>query len=80
MDKKIPAVATTVCSAAPPKAPRRRTLKKGKAKSGACDTSSSAICPEKTKSLESSKRKKKASEGISDAVIQAASILAGLSK
>jgi hypothetical protein len=37
-----------------------------------------AICPSKTKSLESSKRKRKASEDVSDAEIQAASSLAKL--
>jgi hypothetical protein len=46
MDKKIPAVAIAVCSAAPPNAHRRRTSKKGKAKSCAGDTSSFAIRPD----------------------------------
>jgi hypothetical protein len=59
MDKKIPAVAIAVCSAAPPNAHRRRTSKKGKAKSCAGDTTSFAIRPENTKSSESSKRKRK---------------------
>jgi hypothetical protein len=69
VDKKILAIAIAVCSAAPPKAPRRRTSKKGKVKSSAIDTSSPSVHPGKTKSLESSKRKRKASEDISDADI-----------
>jgi hypothetical protein len=80
VDKKIPAVAAAVCSAASPKAPRRRSSKKEKAKSNVGDTSSPVIHPEKTKSLESSKIKRKASEDVSDAEIQAASSLAQLSR
>jgi hypothetical protein len=80
VDKKIPAVAVAVCSAAPPKAPRRRSSKKEKAKSNGGDTSSPAIRPGKTKSLESSKRKRKASEDVSNAEIQAASSLAHLGR
>jgi uncharacterized protein YktA (UPF0223 family) len=76
VDKKALAVAVASYSAAPPKAPRRKSAKKRK--SSACDTSSSLVRPEKTKSLESSKRKRNASEGISDAEIQAASGLAQL--
>jgi hypothetical protein len=38
------------------------------------------VCPEKTKSLESSKRKHKSSKAISDADLQAATYLAGLSR
>jgi hypothetical protein len=74
-DKKVPAVAVASCSAAPPKAPRKKSSKKGKSSAG--DTSS-IVRPEKTKSLESSKQKHKASEGIFDAEIQAASSLAQL--
>jgi hypothetical protein len=62
----------------PPKAPRRKASKKGIRKSEAGDISSSTVHPEKTKSVESSKRKRKASEGVSDAEIQAASSLAQL--
>jgi hypothetical protein len=76
VDKKAPAVAVASCSATPPKAPRRRSSKKGK--SSTDDTSFSTVCPDKTKSLESSKRKRKASEGVSDAEIQVASSLAQL--
>jgi hypothetical protein len=67
VDKRAPAVAIASCSAAPPKAPRRRSLKKGKSSTG--DTSSATSCPDKTKSLELSKRKRKAFEGVSNAEI-----------
>jgi hypothetical protein len=74
--KKVPAVAVASCSAAPPKAPRKKPSHKGRSSAG--DTSSSIIRPDKTKSLESSKRKCKASEDNSDAEVQAASSLAQL--
>jgi hypothetical protein len=76
VDKKVPAVAVASCSTAPPKAPRRKSSKKGKNNTG--ETSSPVICPEKTRSLESSKRKCKGSEGVLDAESQAASGLAQL--
>jgi hypothetical protein len=57
VDKKVLTIAVATCSAAPPKAPRKKASKKGKGMSEAGDISSSTICPEKTKSLESSKRK-----------------------
>jgi hypothetical protein len=47
---KIPAVVVASCSAAPLKVPRRRSLKKGKENRD--ETSSSAVRPEKTRSLE----------------------------
>jgi hypothetical protein len=72
VDKKAAAVAVASCSAAPPKAPRRKSSKKGKSNTG--DTS----CSASLESLESSKRKCKASEGVSYAEIQAASCLAQL--
>jgi hypothetical protein len=75
MDKKVPAVAMAICSAAPPKAPRKKASKKGKGMREAGDISSSTIRPEKTKSLDSSKWKRKASDDISDAEVQAASSL-----
>jgi hypothetical protein len=75
---KAPAVAVASCSATPLKAPRRMSSKKGKG--GADETSSSAACPERTKSLESSKRKRRSSKAVSDAELQAASGLAGLSR
>jgi hypothetical protein len=80
IDKKISAIAIAVCSTAAPKAPRRRASRKEKAKSSATDTSSPSVRPGKTKSLESSKRKRKASKDISDVEIQAASSLAQLGK
>jgi hypothetical protein len=55
MDKKIPAVAIAICSAAPPNARRRRVSKKEKTKSNAGDSSSPTVRPRKTKSLESNK-------------------------
>jgi uncharacterized protein YktA (UPF0223 family) len=76
IDKKAPAVAVASCSAAPPKAPRRRSSKKRKNSTN--ETSSSVVRPEKMKSLESSKRKRKTSEAISDVEIRAASGLAQL--
>jgi hypothetical protein len=75
---KAPAVAVASCSAAPLKAPRRTSSKKGKG--GADETSSSAARPERTKSLEFSKRKHKSSEVVLDTKLQAASGLAGLSR
>jgi hypothetical protein len=66
------------CSAAPLKAPRGKSSKKGKGDTD--ETSSSAVRPEKTKSLESSKRKQKSSEAVSDIELQAASSLAQLSQ
>jgi hypothetical protein len=68
------------CSAAPPKARNKRASKKEKAKSSAGDASYPTICPANTKSLESSKRKRKASEDVSDVEIQAASSSVKLSR
>jgi hypothetical protein len=67
VDKKVPAVAIASCSVAPPKAPRKKSSKKGRSSVG--DTSSSIIRPNKTKSWESSKRKRKASDNISNAEV-----------
>jgi hypothetical protein len=78
VDKKVPTVAVATCLAAPPKAPRKKTSKKGKRISEARNISSSTIRHKKTKSLESSKRKCKASESVSDDEVQAASSLAQL--
>jgi hypothetical protein len=75
---KIPAVAVASCSVAPPKAPRRRSSKSGP--TTADETTSSGIQPTKTKSLESSKRKRKSSERLSDAELQAASFLVRMSR
>jgi hypothetical protein len=76
IDKKAPAVVVASCSAVPPKAPRRRSSKKGK--NNTYETSSSVVRPEKMKSLESSKWRRKTSKAISDVEIQAASGLAQL--
>jgi hypothetical protein len=78
--RKISAIIVAVCSAAPPKARGRRASKKDKAKSDAGNNSSPVVCSTKAKSLESSKRKRKASEDIFDAEIQAASSLAKLGR
>jgi hypothetical protein len=75
---KIPAVTIANCSVAPPKAPRRRSSKRGL--KTADETTSSGVPRTKTKSLESSKRKHKSSKQISDAELQAASSLAQMSR
>jgi hypothetical protein len=75
---KMPVVAIASCSAAPLKAPRRRSSKSSL--SIVDETTSSGVQPSKTKSLESSKRKRKSSEQVSDAELQAASSLAQMSR
>jgi hypothetical protein len=74
---KMPAVAVASCSAAPLKAPRRRSLKNSKVNID--DTTSSSVQPTKTKSLESTKRKRKSFEHVSDVELQAATSLAQMS-
>jgi hypothetical protein len=54
---KVPAIAVASCSAAPLKASRRRSSKKGKGDTD--ETSSSTVCPEKNRSLESNKTEEK---------------------
>jgi hypothetical protein len=71
---KIPAVAIASCSTAPPRAPRRRSFKSSLLI--ADETTSSSVVPSKTKSLESSKRKRRSSEQVSDVELQASSNLA----
>jgi hypothetical protein len=71
---KIPAVAVASCSAAPPRAPRRRSSKSNL--SIADETTSSGVVPSKTESLESLKRKRRSSKQVSDIELQAASSLA----
>jgi uncharacterized protein YktA (UPF0223 family) len=78
IEKKAPTVAVASCSAAPLKAPRGKSLKKRKGNID--ETSSFVVHSEKTKSLESSKRKRKSSEAVSDVELQAASSLAQLGK
>jgi hypothetical protein len=75
---KIPAVVVASCSAAPLRAPRRRSSKRCLAI--ADDSMSSGVQPAKTRSLESSKRKRKTFEQVSDAELQAASSLAQMSR
>jgi hypothetical protein len=75
---KMPVVAVSSCSAAPLKAPRRRSSKKSKVNID--ETTSSSVQPAKTKSLESTKRKHKFSEHVSDVELQAASSLAQMSQ
>jgi hypothetical protein len=75
---KMSAVVVASCSAAPLKAPRRRSSKSSKLIID--ETTSSSAQPAKTRSLESSKRKRKFSEQISDVELQAASSLAQMSQ
>jgi hypothetical protein len=75
---KVPAVAVASCSAAPINAPRRKSSKRGP--STVDESTSFGVQPSKTRSLESSKRKHKTSEQISDVELQAASGLAQMSR
>jgi hypothetical protein len=75
---KVPAVAIASCSVAPISAPRRRSSKRGP--SVIDESTSSGVQPSSTRSLESSKRKHRTSEQISDVELQAASSLAQMSR
>jgi hypothetical protein len=75
---KVPVVAVASCSAAPISAPRRRSSKRGP--SVIKESTSSGVQPSKTRSLESTKRKRRTSKQISDAELQAASDLAQMSR
>jgi hypothetical protein len=75
---KIPVVAVASCSAAPPRAQRRRSSKSSP--TIADKITSSGVQPSKTRSLESWKRKHKNSEQVSDAELHAASSLAQMSR
>jgi hypothetical protein len=75
---KVPAVAVASCSTAPINAPRRRSSKRGS--SAVNESTSSGVKPSRTRSLESSKRKRRTSERISDVELQAASGLAQMSR
>jgi hypothetical protein len=75
---KVPAVVVASYSAAPINAPRRRSSKR--ASSAVNESTSSGVKPSKTRSLESSKLKRKTSKRISDVEIQAASSLAQMSR
>jgi hypothetical protein len=74
---KMPDVVVASCSAAPLKAPRRISSKSSKVIID--ETTSSGVQPAKTKSLESTKRKCKSSEHVSDVELQAGSSLAQMS-
>jgi hypothetical protein len=74
---KIPVVVVASCSAGSQKAPRRRSSKSSI--SIVDETTSSGVQPSKARSLESSKHKRKSSEQVSDAELQAASSLAQMS-
>jgi hypothetical protein len=75
---KVPAVAVASCSAAPISAPRKRSSKRGA--SVVDEGTISGVKPSKTRSLEYTKRKRKTSEQVSDAELQAASGLAQMSR
>jgi hypothetical protein len=75
---KMPVVAVASSSAAPLKAPRRRFSKKSKGNTD--ETTSSSVQSMNTKSLESTKRKRKCSENVLDAELQAATSLAQMSR
>jgi hypothetical protein len=75
---KITAVAVASCSAGSPKAPRRRSSKSSVSIIG--ETTSTGAQPLKTRSLESSKRKRKTSEQVSDAELHTTSSLAQMSR
>jgi hypothetical protein len=75
---RTPAVAVASCSSEPSKISGRSSSKKRK---GSDDgTPFAAVCPEKTKSLESKKRKHQSTEGVTDVELQAATSLVGLSR
>jgi hypothetical protein len=76
---KVPAVAVASCSVAPINAPRIRSSRRGS--SPASEGTSSGVKPLRTRSLESSKRKRKTSElRTSNAELKAASGLAQMSR
>jgi hypothetical protein len=75
---KMPAVAVASCSAALLKAPKRRSSKNSKVNIE--ETSSSSVQSVKTKSLESTKWKRKSSQHVSDVELQAATSLAQMSR
>jgi hypothetical protein len=75
---KITAVAVASCSAGSPKAPRKRSSKSSVSIIG--ETTSTGAQPLKTRSLESSKRKRKTSEQVSDAELHTTSSLAQMSR
>jgi hypothetical protein len=75
---KMSCVAVASCSAAPLKALRTKSSKKSQGTPE--ETTSSGVHLVKTKSLESTKRKRQASEQVLDVELQAASSLAQMSR
>jgi hypothetical protein len=75
---KMPVVVVASCSVVPLKAPRRKSSKSSKLNID--ETTSPGVKLAKTRSLESSKRKRESSEQVSDAKLQAASSLAQMSR
>jgi hypothetical protein len=75
---KLPTVAVASCSAAPINAPQIRSSKRGSSPSS--EGTSSGVKPSRTRSLESSKRKRNTFERTLEAELQAASGLAQMSR
>jgi hypothetical protein len=75
---KMSCVAVASCSAMPLKASKKKSSKKSQGTPD--ETTSSGVQPAKTKSLESSKRKRRTSEQISDVELQEVSGLAQMSR
>jgi uncharacterized protein YktA (UPF0223 family) len=78
INKKAPAIAVASCSSRPPKTSRKSSSKKRKATDDGAP--SAVVCPEKTKFLESIKRKHKSTDIASEVELQAGTGLAGLSR
>jgi hypothetical protein len=74
---RTPAVVVTSCSFEPSMISRSSSKKRKGSDDG---TPSVVVCPEKTKSLESNKRKHQSTEGVTHVELQAATSLAGLSR
>jgi hypothetical protein len=75
---KMSCVAVASCSAMPLKASKKKSSKKSQGTPD--ETTSSGVQPAKTKSLESTKRKRRTSKQIEDIELQAASGLAQMSR
>jgi hypothetical protein len=75
---RTPAVAVASYPSEPSKISRRSSSKKRKDNDDG--TPSATVCPEKTKYLESNKRKHQSTEGVTDVELQAATSLTGLSR
>jgi hypothetical protein len=75
---RTPAVAVASCSSEPSNISRRSSSKKWKGIDNG--TPSVAVCPDKTKFLESNKRKHQSTEGVTNVELQATTSLVGLSR